>query len=202
MVWEKDMFTKPHNALRLVTFTIMLLVILTASVVSGQGTLTEAGTPRTETLIVDQLDGRIDNPMQMNPYMVGTRFSNGLHQLVYTNMWEINTITGEQFPGLAAEMPEPLNDDFTQFRITLREGLYWSDGVELTIDDVAYTIDTVLNTSEFSYSGFLSQVVDSYTIIDKYTMELTTKRPEPRLSQTLGGDGVGRWFPRDSEAHL
>lgn len=187
------MFTKPHNALRLVTFTIMLLVILTASVVSGQGTLTEAGTPRTETLIVDQLDGRIDNPMQMNPYMVGTRFSNGLHQLVYTNMWEINTITGEQFPGLAAEMPEPLNDDFTQFRITLREGLYWSDGVELTIDDVAYTIDTVLNTSEFSYSGFLSQVVDSYTIIDKYTMELTTKRPEPRLSQTLGvtvwGDG-------------
>lgn len=187
------MFTKSHNALRLVTFTFILIIMLTASVVSSQGALTEAGTPRTETLIVDQLDGRIDNPTQMNPYMAGTRFSSGLHQLVYTNMWEINTITGEQFPGLAAEMPEPLNDDYTQFRITLREGLYWSDGVELTTDDVAYTIDVVLSTPEFPYSGFLSQVVESYNIIDKYTMELTTKRPEPRLSQTLGvtvwGDG-------------
>lgn len=169
-----------------VTLMTVLLIVLVVPSVLSQGPMTEVGTPRTQTLIVDQLDGRIDNPTQMNPYMAGTRFSSGLHQLVYTNMWEINTITGEQFPALAAEMPEPLNDDYTQFKITLREGLYWSDGVEITTDDIAYTIDTVLNTPEFPYSGFLSQVVDSYEIVDKYTMNLTTKRPEPRLSQTLG----------------
>lgn len=133
---------------------LMLLLLVTISV-SAQDT-TEAGTPRNQTLIVDQLDGRIDNPTQTNPYQAGTRFSSGLHQLVFTNMWEINTITGEQFPALAAEMPEPLNDDYTEFRITLREGMYWSDGVEITIDDVAFTIDVVLNTPEFPYSGFLS----------------------------------------------
>ncbi|MAS33879.1 MAG: peptide ABC transporter substrate-binding protein [Anaerolineaceae bacterium] len=186
------MKTRSQNSFWRFTVILTVLLLLMVTSVSAQE-MTEAGTPRTETLIVDQLDGRIDNPTQTNPYQSGTRFSSGLHQLVFTNLWEINTITGEQFPALAAEMPEPLNDDYTQFRITLREGMYWSDGVEITIDDMAYTIDTVLNTPEFPYSGFLSQVVDSYEIVDNYTMELTTKRPEPRLSQTLGvtvwGDG-------------
>jgi peptide/nickel transport system substrate-binding protein len=168
-------------------FLLALFIILAVAPASAQdGPMTEVGTPRTQTLIVDSLDGRIDNPTQMNPYQSGTRFNQGLHQLVYSNMWDINTISGELFPGLAAEMPEPLNDDYTQFRITLREGLAWSDGAPITINDVAYTIDLVLGTPEFPYSGFLSQVVDSYTIVDDYTMELTTKRPEPRLAQTLG----------------
>ena len=70
-------------------------------------------------------------------------------------MWEINTATGEQFPGLAAEMPEALNDDFTSFRIvTLRDNLRWSDGEPITTADMAFTIDMVLNTPEFPYSGF------------------------------------------------
>jgi peptide/nickel transport system substrate-binding protein len=170
-------------------FFILTLVILalTTSVVLGQdGTMTEVGTPRHETLIVDSLDGRVDNPRQMNPYQAGTRFSTGYHQLALSNMWDINTVTGQQFGGLAAELPEPLNENYTQFRIKMREGLAWSDGAPLTTADVAYTIDLVLSTPEFPYSGFLSQVVDSYTIIDDYTMELTTKRPEPRLASTLG----------------
>jgi peptide/nickel transport system substrate-binding protein len=165
---------------------VVLLAMTVAPLSAQDGPMTEVGTPRTETLIVDQLDGRIGNPTQMNPYQAGTAFSSGLHQLVFTNMWDINTISGELFPALAAEMPEPLNDDFTQFRITLREGLAWSDGEPITTADVAFTIDTVLNTPEFPYNGFLSQVVDSYEIVDELTMTLTTKRPEPRLAQTLG----------------
>jgi peptide/nickel transport system substrate-binding protein len=174
------------KALSTLLAVLLLLVLVVAPATAQDGGMTEVGTPRTETLIVDQLDGRIGNPTQMNPYQAGTAFSSGLHQLVFTNMWDINTMTGELFPALAAEMPEPLNDDFTQFKITLREGLTWSDGEPITTADVAYTIDTVLNTPEFPYSGFLSQVVDSYEIIDDHTMNLTTKRPEPRLAQTLG----------------
>lgn len=165
---------------------IVILAVTASTVLSQDEEMTEVGTPRRETLIVDSLDGRIDNPTQMNPYQAGTRFSTGYHQLALSNMWEMNTVKGEQFPALAAEMPEPLNDEYTQFRIKLREGLAWSDGQPLTIADVAYTIDLVLGTPEFPYSGFLSQVVDSYEIEDDYTMILNTKRPEPRLSATLG----------------
>lgn len=165
----------------------------------SEGRLTEVGTPRHETLIVDSLDGRIDNPTQFNPYQAGTRFSQGYHQLALSNMWEMNTVTGEQFPALAAEMPEPLNEDYTRFRIKLREGMYWSDGVEITSADFAYTVDLVLSTPEFPYSGFLSQVIKSVEIIDDYTVEIETVKPEPRLSYTLGvtvwGDGF-RLIPK------
>ena len=153
---------------------------------AAEGKLTEVGTPRAETLIMDHLDGRVDNPKQFNPYMPGTRFNQGWHQLGLSNMWEMNTVTGKQFPAMAAEMPEPLNSDYTKFRIKLREGLYWSDGVEITTDDFAYTVDLVLKTKEFPYSGFLSRVIKSYQVIDKYTVEIETVNPEPRLGYTLG----------------
>ncbi len=39
-------------------------------------------------------------------------------------------------------MPEVLNEEYTKFRITLKEGIYWSDGVEFTADDIIYTFKT------------------------------------------------------------
>ena len=144
------------------------------------------GTPRATTLIVDQLGGRINNPTQTNPYQAGTHMSAGLHQLIYSTLWEINTATGEQFPALAAEMPEALNDDFTSFRITLRDNLRWSDGEPITTADMAFNIDMILNTPEFPYSGFLSQVIDNYEVVDDLTIILNLKRSEPRLAYTLG----------------
>ncbi len=44
----------------------------------------------------------------------------------------------------------------------------------------------VLDNPELPYNGFLSQVIDRYEIVDDTTMELWTKRSEPRLSYTLG----------------
>ncbi|MCY3865231.1 MAG: ABC transporter substrate-binding protein [Chloroflexi bacterium] len=174
------------NRKALLSIVVLLAVVLFSTALVTAQEQTEVGTPRATTLIVDQLDGRIDNPTQTNPYQAGTRFNQGLHQLAYSNMWEINTATGEQFPGLAAEMPEALNDDYTSFRITLRDGLRWSDGEPITTADMAFTIDMVLATPEFPYSGFLSQVVDSYEVVDDLTMILNTKRSEPRLGYTLG----------------
>jgi len=174
------------NRKALLSIVVLLAVVLFSTALVTAQEQTEVGTPRATTLIVDQLDGRIDNPTQTNPYQAGTRFNQGLHQLAYSNMWEINTATGEQFPGLAAEMPEALNDDYTSFRITLRDSLRWSDGEPITTADMAFTIDMVLNTPEFPYNGFLSQVVDSYEVVDELTMILNTRRSEPRLGYTLG----------------
>src|SRR5947209_6126025 len=39
----------------------------TAAAASGQGSLTDQGTPRNQTLIVQDFDGKAANPDQMNP---------------------------------------------------------------------------------------------------------------------------------------
>ncbi len=45
----------------------MSVLLLSGTMVSAQGgTNTEVGTPRSQTLIMDALDGRVNNPSQMN----------------------------------------------------------------------------------------------------------------------------------------
>ena len=170
----------------LISILLLSLCLLFSGALAVAQEMTEVGTPRASTLIVDQLGGRINNPTQTNPYQAGTHMSAGLHQLVYSTLWEINTATGEQFPALAAEMPEALNDDFTSFRVTLRDNLRWSDGEPISTADMAFNIDMILNTPEFPYSGFLSQVIDNYEVVDDHTIILNLKRSEPRLAYTLG----------------
>src|SRR5580704_7256186 len=75
-------------------------------------TMTDVGTPRAETLIVEHLNGRIGNPTQMNFYQEGLQTGEGLRQLAYSQLWDIDTSTGKQFPALAATMPQPLNAEF------------------------------------------------------------------------------------------
>ncbi|MBB3128513.1 peptide/nickel transport system substrate-binding protein [Paenibacillus rhizosphaerae] len=154
---------------------------------SGSGKMTDVGTPRSETLIVDILSGRSPDPDRMNPYMPGAvAMDSGLHQLIYASMWEIDTVKGEQIPDLAATMPEPLDDTNTKFRFKIQEGLAWSDGVEFTADDVQYTADMLLKTKEIGYSGYFSSLVKSMKAVDKTTIEVETVQPETRLAQKLG----------------
>lgn len=149
--------------------------------------MTDVGTPRNQTLIVDILSGRAADPDRMNPYMPGAvPMDSGLHQLIYSNLWEIDTVKGKQIPDLAATMPEPTDATNTKFTFKLQEGLTWSDGTEFTAADVEYTSDMLLKTKELGYSGYFSSLVKSMKAVDKYTIEVETVNPETRLAQKLG----------------
>ena len=148
---------------------------------------TVAGTPRSETLVVESLDGVITNASQHNPYMSGTDFSAGLHQLVYSNLWEMDTINGVQIPDLAAELPRPLNDDYTKFEFKITQGIKWSDGVDFTANDVAFTFNKLLELGDQVPGGAnLQSIVKSCTAVDDYTIQLETVDSRPRLSEDLG----------------
>src|SRR4051812_5729044 len=157
-------------------FISALVLLLSVTLVSAQDSATtEVGTPRNQTLIMDALDGRVNNPTQMNPYLQSTLMNEGLNQLAYSALWEMNTVTGQQFPALAAAMPEVLDKDYKDFKITLREGMSWSDGQAITADDLVYTIQTVMATSAFPFSGYLNSLIDSVAKLDDYSVELKTK---------------------------
>jgi len=173
---------------------LMLLGVMSVSAMAEGGT-TVAGTPRAETLVVEGLDGVISNASQHNPHMQGTDFSAGLHQLVYSNLWEMNTITGEQIPDLAAEMPIPLNDDFTKFQINLTQGIKWSDGEDFDAEDVVFTFNELLRLKDTLPRGAsLASVVESVEYVDKYTLIINTVKSDPRLSEDLGCTVWGNEF--------
>ena len=74
----------------------------------AQGKMTEQGTPRAETLVMDQLNGRVANARLFNPYVPGVEINNGLKPL-FPPLWEMDTMKGEQFPAVAAEPLKALN---------------------------------------------------------------------------------------------
>ena len=53
---------------------------------------------------------------------------------------------------LASEKPI-YNADFTEMTVKLRKGIFWSDGVEFTADDVVYTIQTHMKTNGLRWSA-------------------------------------------------
>src|SRR5690349_23788601 len=108
-------------------------------VVAAQGLL--ANLPRQETLILENPEGTIKNAGWFNIWAINAGSqSNGLQQLAMDTFWYIDPqkgVDGVWDNSLASEKPI-YNADFTEMTVKLRKGIYWSDGVEFTADDVLY----------------------------------------------------------------
>lgn len=177
----------------LVLLLVVLFIALFASVVFAQ---LPANIPREETLIVDQLTGRVGTPSNFNLW-AGWRWQDrGLQQLAIEPLWTVDYATGEIIPGLAAEMPI-YNEDFTKMTIKLRQGVHWSDGVPFTADDVVFTIDLHVKTPELLYHGPMAEFVDKVYKADDFTVVVELKKSNSRFhSHFLDRWGCLRIMPK------
>jgi len=89
---------------------------------------------------------------------------------------------GDLHPALALrwETIDPLT-----VRFHLRQGVKFSDGVEFTADDVAFTINRVLDPAvAYAQAARISQV-EKVVAVDKYTVDVKTKAVFPTLVRGL-----------------
>src|SRR3954467_1813220 len=93
----------------------------TTPAAGGQGTMTEVGTPRSETLIVQTFDGKTDNPDNMNPLLSSYAVWRGFREMAWGYLWEMDTATGKSYPELAADLPKVLDANHTQFEVPLKK---------------------------------------------------------------------------------
>jgi len=159
-----------------------------------QAQTTEVDTPRNETLIVDMLGGTLSTPEMMNPYIPGVELTAGINQLLFSALWDINTSTGQMEPILAAEMPEALNDDFTKYKVVLREGITWSDGEAFNADDIIFTAEMLRENDALGPHGMIVENLTSIEKTDDYTLEFTLTKPTPRFATLFGSDIFGPQF--------
>ena len=167
--------------------SLVLAVLMVASLCSvsfAEGELTPVGTPRAETLIVET-QTPTDLPGIFNPYMMGVQMGFGIHQLITGHLWEMDTVSGNQFGEIADGMPES-NEDFTEHIVHIRQGINWSDGEPLTADDVVFTMNTIMTNTNIGDNAYYNTVFESIEKVDDYTVQIKTKESFPRLSMKFG----------------
>lgn len=172
---------------KLISIMILVLALTSVWVVSAQE-LTDVGTPRNETLIFQTFDRQTADPGNMNPMLAYARWR-GFRELGWGWLWETDTGTGESYGELANGPAEVLNDEHTKFRINLKQGIYWSDGVEFTADDVIYTLETNFACKDIAtrVGGVVTYMKeDGWEKINDYTVEVETQNPSYDLQQNMG----------------
>jgi peptide/nickel transport system substrate-binding protein len=134
---------------------------------------------RDKVYVVDQIY-RYAVVGNFNHWMSGAGETPIQHGLMLDTLWYIDQETGEWINSLAVEKPT-YNDDFTQMTVKLREGVYWSDGVEFTADDYVFTCKLLKDHPGMSWSAELGLYMEDVSAPDKYTLVFDLTETNPRF---------------------
>ncbi len=102
----------------------------------------------------------------LNPLLTNNKNVKQISKLVYDSLIYVRNDYGIDF-SLASGIAKENNLNYI---ITLRKGVKWQDGTDLTVQDVIFTID-VIKHSNCSYSSNL-QYVDELIPIDENTLKI------------------------------
>lgn len=136
--------------------------------------------PRSETLIVGILTGRVGSASNFNEWVGWKWRDRGMQNLANEPLWSIDFATGEIINGLAAG-DATYSKDFRHVTIPLREGITWSDGVPFTADDVVYTVKTIMATAGFNAHSALSNDVAAVYKDGDYKVMFDLKQANSRF---------------------
>lgn len=140
--------------------------------------------PRKELLILENPEGTIKNAGWFNIWAINAGSqSNGLQQAALDTLWYIDPekgLDGAWDNSLAADKPV-YNEDFTEMRVKLRRGLFWSDGVEFSSADVKATVDVQIKNPGMRFSAVLANNVASVETPDAETVIFRLKKPNSRF---------------------
>ncbi|MCR4880583.1 MAG: ABC transporter substrate-binding protein [bacterium] len=129
-----------------------------------------------------------EGPKTFNIWNSKDATSSTLAGLMFEGMFTTDAYTGEVIPKLAKKVE--IAKDGKTYTVTLRKGLKWSDGREITADDVEFTYNTIIKGGYGDTSSRDVMAVDgvmpSCKKIDKYTLEFVTPKTFAPFLRMLG----------------
>ncbi len=157
-----------------------LLAVSVLAFAAISGTAFAQDVSREETVIFD-LDRTIQDPENFNWMTPGTKRMHGAHQTMWEPLFILNYGTGDLDPWLATGFEA--NDDSTEFTVTLREGVEWSDGEAFNADDVVFTVNMALTNEEISSreASTIRAQVASVEKVDDLAVKFTLTEANPRF---------------------
>lgn len=141
---------------------------------SGGGTQSQSG-----GVLTAAIAGEPDN---LDPHNTTAYFSFQVLENVYDTLVEPDENL-EMQPSIAESWET--SDDQLTWTFTVRDGVTFSDGSDLTAEDAAYSYNRIID-EELSSSYKFAQV-ESVVALDPQTLEIKLKQPQPNLLAALGG---------------
>ena len=118
-----------------------------------------------------------EGPKTFNPCNSKDATSSTMSGLLYDGLLATDSRTGDVIPQLAKSFKIQGND----YIITLRNGLKWTDGKPITIDDVIYTYEEIVFKGLGNPSTMDAMMIDGQLPIieklDEHTVKFTTSKP-------------------------
>ena len=118
-----------------------------------------------------------EGPKTFNPFNSKDNISSLMSDVMYDGLLSTDAETGKPIPKLAKSF-EIIGNDYI---IHLRRGVKWSDGKEITADDVVFTWQNIIFDGFGNTSTRDSLVIDgklpTVEKIDKYTVKFSTIKP-------------------------
>ncbi|MCI8609244.1 MAG: ABC transporter substrate-binding protein [Firmicutes bacterium] len=110
-------------------------------------------------------------PNKLDPMAIAMMSTFTITYAIYDNLVEENE-NGEFVPCLAEKVD--ISDDEKVYTFTLRQGVKFHDGSEMTADDVVFSIN---RTIEKGWAFDMTAFIDKVEKVDDYTVEMTLNTP-------------------------
>ena len=133
-----------------------------------------SGTPKKGGHVVE---GNFSDIRTLNSMLSSDTASNQVIGLMFDGLLNYNKADGSLIPALAASLPQQSSDGLT-YTFKLRSGLKWSDGQQITSDDVKFTYQLAYDPQYKAFAsprrGDLSKYIASIDTPDPLTVIIKT----------------------------
>ena len=124
------------------------------------------------------------NDQSWDPTQTASAFSMAAIQHIYEALVETDPVTREPYPALATALPA--DPTATTWKFTLRQGAKWHDGQPVTVDDVLFTFERILDAEVKPLVGnFFRAWLKEVRKVDDTSVDLVFKFPFPDALRRL-----------------
>ncbi|WP_232331319.1 ABC transporter substrate-binding protein [Agromyces laixinhei] len=103
---------------------------------------------------------------------------------IFEGLVDLDPVTREPYAALAADMPTEIDD--TTYEIDLREGATFQNGDPVTVDDVIFSYERVMNPDTGGFFASFVDFINTVEAVDEDTVRITTDYPFSLFNERLG----------------
>ncbi|MDX1657231.1 MAG: ABC transporter substrate-binding protein [Nitriliruptorales bacterium] len=142
--------------------------------------------------------GTTEKPSSIDPARVYEKFASDILFNTTDTLVALEPGSGDAVPGVAESWD--ISDDGLTYTFTLREGVTFQDGSDLTSEDVKWSLERSLNINHPDGASFLIGAIESIEAPDDRTVVITIGSPNVTFLSRLAYS-VGAILPSDSDTY-